>query len=302
MQSNASASALGLGALIRLPLREARLFWEFTWRDWSTTIIPTAIFALAALKTRWPVSMNAAALSLGRCLVYFALYIYTFCLANQIAGVEEDSVNKPDRPIPRGLVSHRGALVRWTALTAVFLAVGAWFGVFVWALAWAILTVLVCFCGWDRHWFTKNVVVMTLGVLVELAATWELVTPLTPSGWRWVLVLSGTIGVTSILQDMRDEAGDRAVGRRTLPVAIGENATRWAMATLFALAPIAVHVGLMSGDGGAKVLACDVALGAWSLAIAARILGDRSPRAAHATYMFYTYWYCALLVSAVVVL
>ncbi len=302
MQSNASASAPGPAALVQWPLREARLFWEFTWRDWSTTIIPTAIFALAVLKTRWPVAMSAAALALGRCLVYFTLYIYTFCLANQIAGVEEDSVNKPDRPIPRGLVSPRGALARWAVVTAVFLGVGAWFGVFVWALAWALLTVLYCYCGWDRHWFTKNVVVMSLGVLVELAATWELVTPLTPAGWRWVLVSSGTIGVTSILQDMRDVAGDRSIGRRTLPVAVGESAARWAMATVFALAPIAVHLGLMSRGGGAKALACDVVLGAWSLAIAARVLRDRSPRSAHATYMFYTYWYCALLVSAVVVL
>lgn len=257
---------------------------------------------MAALKTQWPVSGGAAALALGRCLVYFALYIYTFCLANQIAGVEEDSVNKPGRPIPRGLVSRRGALTRWKVLTAVFLVVGAWLGVFGWALGWAVLTVLVCFCGWDRHWFTKNVIVMAFGVLVELAATWELVTPLTPSAWRWVLVLSATIGVTSILQDMRDVAGDRAVGRWTLPVAMGEDAARWAMATLFALAPLAVHLGLMSHGGGAKVLVCDVALGAWSLVIAARILRDRAPRAAHATYMFYTYWYCALLSSAVVVL
>lgn len=284
------------------PLREARLFWEFTWRDWSTTIIPTAIFGLAALKTRWPVAPGVAALTIGRCFLYFALYIYTFCLANQIAGVKEDRIDKPDRPLPRGLVSYRGALARWAVLSAVFLAVGAWFGVFVWALGWVILTVLCCFGGWDRHWFSKNWVVMTLGVLVELAAAWELVTPLTPSAWRWVLVLSGTIGVTSILQDIRDITGDRAVGRRTLPVVVGESASRWITAALFALAPIAIHVGLMPRGGGVGALVCDVALGAWSLVIAARILRDRSPRAAHATYMFYTYWYCALLLSAVVVL
>lgn len=282
--------------------RELRLFWGFTWRDWSTTLIPTAIFTVAALKTRAPVSMGEVALSFGRSLAYFSLYIYTFCLANQIAGVDEDKVNKPDRPIPAGLVSYDGARARWALLTAAFLGVGAWLGVFVWALGWVLLTVLVCFFHWDRHWFTKNTVVMSLGVLVELAAAWALVTPLSPDGWRWVLVLSGMIGATSVLQDMRDVTGDRAVGRRTLPVALGESTARWAIGALFALAPLVIHAGLMPASPGAAAIACEIILGAWSLAIAARVVRLRSPREDHRSYMIYTYWYCALLVSSIVVL
>jgi 4-hydroxybenzoate polyprenyltransferase len=199
-------------------------------------------------------------------------------------------------------VSYRGACVRWAALTAAFLGIGAWLGVLVWALGWVILTVLVCFLHWDRHWFTKNTVVMTLGVLVELAAAWTLVTPLTADSLRWVLVLSGMIGVTSVLQDMRDVAGDRAVGRRTMPVALGEERARWVIGAMFAAAPIVIHVGLMPSKVGAAALVCEAILGVWSLAVAGRVLWLRSPREDHRTYMLYTYWYCALLVSSVVLL
>ncbi|KAF8120602.1 hypothetical protein K438DRAFT_1794455 [Mycena galopus ATCC 62051] len=84
--------------------QEVRMFWDFTWRDWSAGLIPGTIYTVAALRSLESVSMELVIQSLIRSLAYFLLYIYTFNLANQINGLDEDRVNKPDRPICSGRV------------------------------------------------------------------------------------------------------------------------------------------------------------------------------------------------------
>jgi 4-hydroxybenzoate polyprenyltransferase len=80
------------------PLRELRLSIQFIRRDIATTLIPSFIFTVVAVKYAWPLSGLELLCVLGRWGLYFWLYIYTFCLANQIAGVDEDRINKPTRP------------------------------------------------------------------------------------------------------------------------------------------------------------------------------------------------------------
>lgn|GEM_PF-3715434 len=57
---------------------------------------------------------------IGLSLVHFSFYIYNFCLANQIVGVEEDGINKPDREVPSGRLSIQGAWLRWTCAMFAF--------------------------------------------------------------------------------------------------------------------------------------------------------------------------------------
>ena len=47
-----------------------------------------------------------------------------FNLSNQYTGAEEDKINKPDRPIPSGLVTVEGARFRWYIVTVLYLIVG----------------------------------------------------------------------------------------------------------------------------------------------------------------------------------
>ncbi|MDI3288484.1 UbiA family prenyltransferase [Polyangium sp. 15x6] len=281
--------------------RELSLFWSFVAGDLSSAVVPAFLFTLAAWKTTGadPARLPGA---MARSLLYFFLYIYAFCLANQATGLEEDRRNKPHRPLVRGLVSVRGAWQRWAVVMALFTLAGAWLGVVEYALGWQLIILVHNVVLGARNWVVKNLC-MSLGILVQLAAAWQMVTPLSPLAWRWILLPAAAIFPLVSVQDLRDMDGDRASGRRTFPLVFGERATRILLAVCFGLLPIAVHVTLMQPAGArGSVWASDAVLGAAALAIAIRVVLCRTPREDHVTYLLFTGWYCLLLTTAVVVL
>lgn len=282
-------------------IREVSLSWTFIAGDISSTIIPATLFLTAAWHSQaspiiaW---VDAAA----RGLLYFWLYIYIFCLSNQIAGLEEDRINKPHRPLVRGDVPVAGAWQRWLWSMGAFTVTGWAFGVLPWALLWQAVTVLHNFGGWARPWYGKNLM-MALGIVAQLGAAWTLVQPLTPLAWRWILVIAAIIFVVVSAQDLRDMEGDRRIGRRTVPLVFGEQPTRIGLAVAFALLPLVVHSWLIMPSGlTTGALVSDVLLAVMSFVISGRLLLLRSRKADHHTYLLLTYWYCMVLFSAIVVM
>lgn len=287
----------------RAPLEELSLFWAFTGADLTASVIPATLFAIAAARVTGLRPPGAWIGAGARVLCYMSLYIYSFCLSNQMTGVEEDRINKPGRPIPRGLVSRRGAALRWLAVMILFPAVALWLGgyaLLAWALGWQCLSVLYNFFGWSRHWVTKNLVVMSLGTAAALVPAWRLVAEMTPLAWRWVLVISLVNGACLCLQDLRDVEGDRAAGRRTLPIVVGDGAARIALSACFLGVPI-VTSAFLRGPGGLTpaAVALDAASAALCLTIAARTLVLRSKEADRRTYRLWGYWYCLEIAGAI---
>jgi 4-hydroxybenzoate polyprenyltransferase len=281
--------------------RETVVSWSFIRYDISATIMPALLFMLAAWHAQRGIT-GAWVGVVGQGLLYFWLYVYTFCLANQLAGIAEDRQNKPNRPLVSGVSSIQGARVRWVVFMGLFTLVGCWFGVWVWTLVWQVVLILHNFKGWAKRWYTKNLV-MSLGVTAQLAAAWQLVTPLTPVAWSWIGLLASAIFYLISLQDLRDIAGDRAIGRATFPMVFGETATRVLLALGFTIMPLAIHAVLMWPLGMTwPVRLCDGGLALLSVAIAARVLTHRTPEGDHRTYMLFTYWYCAVLASAIIVM
>lgn len=280
---------------------EVILHWKFNRYDIAATFIPGLLFVLAAWHSQQP-DWNALSGWLLRGSLYFWLYCSVFCISNQLAGEEEDRINKPDRPLPAGLVTRRGAWGRWFVVMGLFALLGWRLGVLEWTLLWQAVLVLHNQGRWSRHYATKNLV-MVFGAIAQLAAAWQMVRPLTPIAWDWILVLSLPLLTHVSLQDLRDVAGDRAVGRRTLPIVFGEGPSRLFLAGAFALLPLATHFVLLAPPGARPdVAALDVLLAALCLVIAGRILWLRYPAADHKTYMLYNYWYCFTLAAAIVAL
>lgn len=286
---------------IRAILREIALSWHFNKYDISTTIMPGLQFTLAAWhlsSPEWPALPGVILKS----ALYFWLYACVFCYSNQIAGIQEDRLNKPNRPLVTGMVSLQGAWVRWLVIMVLYDLVSWWLGVLEWAILWQIILVLHNFGGWARHWFSKNLA-MSLALIAELAAGWQLVGPITPDAWRWILFLAVILFPCVILQDLRDMKGDQANRRKTFPLVFGENFTCYFVALCFGLLPFGVHWILMAPAGlRPDVLACDLLLGVLSFVIAFRAFYYRTPMAHHRSYVLFTYWYCAALASAIVVL
>jgi 4-hydroxybenzoate polyprenyltransferase len=283
------------------PGREFSLSLKFIAGDLSSTVVPASLFIAAAWHSQdLPMGVLARSFTYG--VLYFWLYAYVFCLSNQLTGIEEDRINKPHRPLVVGAVSIRGAQWRWIAVMGAFTIVGWLLGVLPWAVLWQIVLILHNFGGWARRWYGKNLA-MSLGIVAQLAAAWQLVGPLTPMAWRWIVFIAAAVFVLISIQDLRDLEGDRREGRRTFPVVFGEQRTRWFLAASFALLPIGVHSWLLLPLGlTPAVLACDLLHAILSLVIAARVLVCRSPQADHQTYLLFTYWYCLVLGSAIVVM
>lgn len=279
--------------------RELRICWSFTRRDLTATVIPATTFAIAA----WVHSGRPATILPvvgSQCLIYFWLYIYTFNLSNQLIGIEEDRLNKPERPLVTGLVTPREAWWRLAVTTALFLAAGAAFGVLEWTLLWIAAWVFHNHLGGARRFLGKNAA-MVAGTVAQLAAAWQLVIPPNALAWKWILAIAIPLGVLVSLQDLRDVRGDIAIGRRTAVTVFGDRACRYVFAVAFAVYPLVLYA-LLYRHGAWPAVTMWGVCATVSFTIAYRVLALRTSRADHATYMLYTYWYCLTLASAVAAL
>ena len=147
---------------------------RMVWRDLPAAFYTGLAFTVTAAK-HGHCSLADFMAALPYAVVYFFLYTYSFDLSNQIAGVEEDKVDKPDRPIPSGLLTIQGAKYRWWVVTALYVATGIVVGN-VWScILWIAAFLAYNHGGLDKHWFTKNCFVIPLGTIVLGWAGWSIV-------------------------------------------------------------------------------------------------------------------------------
>lgn len=158
------------------------------------------------------------------------LYAYVFDILYQITSVEEDTINKPHRPIPSGLLSMHGAKIRmalsWVLSYPIIYTVtgrNAARLLFYWEV-WS----LFCYV-WPsiNHWFCRNAFA-GLGVFIM---------------YRWINVIVGNhvpganirpvfdvifalwVTCTCHLQEFHDVDGDCRAGRRTIAVILQPSAS-----------------------------------------------------------------------------
>ncbi len=285
--------------LFKTIMRELKLSWQFIAGDVSSAIVPALVFMIAACVDRH-LNFNEIAQILGCGLIYFWLYLWSFCLSNQFNGIHEDRLNKSSRPIVAGVVSYTGTQLRWIVVMFFFPLLGWYFGVLEWALLWQIVIVLHNIVGLSRHWIGKNFL-MSVGIVAQLAAAWQIVSPITPIAWWWILVLAGIIFPLVSVQDLRDISGDRVNFRKTFPIVFGEELTRSLLYFFFIFIPLLLHYALMVTAAARthNVGNWELGIAAFSIYIAFRIILLRTPIADHHTYLLFTYWYCLVTVSSI---
>jgi 1,4-dihydroxy-2-naphthoate octaprenyltransferase len=198
-------------------------------------------------------------------------------------------------------VSLHGAWVRWGMSTAWFVVCGVGFGVWWPTALWGGVVLLHNFGQWSHHWGTKSLS-MGLGVFAQLSAAWLLVGPFMPWSVWWLVFLAMAIMLVVPLQDLRDVAGDRARGRVTLPIGLGEQVARRYLIGGFLALPVALALLVAHVSSSPVIVGSQTALcAAWCWTIAVRIGRYRTPRADHLTYLLFPAWYCCALASAILV-
>lgn len=287
--------------LLRLMWREVFISYRFNSNDLWSTVVPASCFVVAAVRHAG-LGPYDAAVSVAGAMLYFWFFIYGSSLVNQITGVEEDRLNKPFRPLVTGDSSMQGAKRRLTAVHVLFPALGLLLGVVEWALLWQLLFMLHYAWGGHRHWLAKNLLI-ALGVVSQLAAAWQMVTPVTGAVWQWTATMAVMTFVIIGVQDLRDVEGDRTLNRRTMPIVLGDRPCRVYFAVSFvALLPVTHFVMVAPAGFHWWTAAIDAALAGLSLLLAARVLLLRTPAQDHGTQRVVEWWYTFVLATGVVLL
>jgi 4-hydroxybenzoate polyprenyltransferase len=223
---------------------------------------------LAGFDRRWTWDMTWTVLVGSACA---ALLNAASNVVNQVYDIENDRINKPDRPLVTGRVGRRTALrfsatlyalaVLPTLLVVVFpfdtlgeklsapLAARQCFFIF---LMGALLTFVYSAPAWGRtkaHPVLSNLTIaLPRGWLLKVAG-WSMVgSVLHPEPWFIGFIFFLFLLGASSTKDFSDMRGDAAAGCRTLPVHYGVSIAARAIAPFFVLPWILIPVGTWMRD------------------------------------------------------
>ncbi|OTA54000.1 hypothetical protein K449DRAFT_401328 [Hypoxylon sp. EC38] len=221
------------------------LFWLFTEDDAATFVAPNVAFGLcsalsAPVLVTPQIGVTSILLQLP-CVIFFNwTNLLIFDLANQRLpdSAREDALNKPWRPVPCGLITS--AQVRRVMLLCipVVLIANHFFGVgtetsLLFVLTWLYNDLM----GGDENWICRNMIIAaafwlynTGSAKVASGNVYAQTAHITEKGGLWATIISGVILTTMHVQDLKDQEGDNARGRRLAPLVLGDTVTRWTIA------------------------------------------------------------------------
>ncbi|NHN47349.1 geranylgeranylglycerol-phosphate geranylgeranyltransferase [Halostella sp. JP-L12] len=166
---------------------------------------------------------------------------------------EIDAINEPDRPIPRGAVSPRGALAFSAGMFVTAAAAALLLPPLAIGIAAVNLVALIVYTEWLKGLpGVGNFVVAVLGGSTFLFGGAAVGRP-APTVVLFLLAALSTL-TREIIKDVEDVAGDREEGLRTLPIAVGERRALYAAAAALAVALLASPVPYVRGTFGVPYL------------------------------------------------
>ncbi|KAJ5768744.1 hypothetical protein N7520_003303 [Penicillium odoratum] len=254
--NNASGPQVEVQPGSRSMAYHAYTLYLFTCSDFKTIVVPSTIFGVfnslaGAYGFGDNTSLTLAVLltRLPRTLLWVSLVFIPFSINNQRtpSAIEEDTINKPWRPMPQKRITPRQAQVAmwfFALLVQIHGLVGNGIGHRQSTFLLALDIWYNNFGGADRNPVIRNII-NALGYLCFLSGALEvalgerlpfsLQNPFDPTGpayrlIQWLLIIAGIISSTVHLQDLYDQKGDAVRDRRTVPLVIGDGPARWTIA------------------------------------------------------------------------
>lgn len=209
----------------------------------AATLSVAAGYAMAGGGSSWPVCL----------LLSTAIATAAGNVINDWFDRDIDSINKPRRPIPSGVVTPRAALALYTvlliALTACVMRLPARQGL--WIAVWAALLHLYSWKA-KRAYLAGNILVASVvssAFLFGAFAAGDTAAGTVPAAFTLFFVFG-----RELVKDCEDLTGDRECGARTVPVVSGTGPALTASAIIFALLAVAVPVPYIIGIYGKAYL------------------------------------------------
>ncbi|KAI9711722.1 MAG: hypothetical protein M1820_001866 [Bogoriella megaspora] len=273
----------------------AYTIWLFNVNDFKTIVFPSTLFALfySISIDKSPGTLVLLA-RLPKVFLWTWTNLLTFTVNNQRQplAITEDALNKPWRPLPSGRLTPSQAyylsLFTYALSITVSLLCGA-----------GLIPCLLLFCfGYlhndlglgDVDPIARNAL-NGCGFSSFAAGATEIalhVRGLDRDAIIWLNVIAAVVFCTIHTQDMYDQVGDKAVGRRTAPLVIGDGAARWSIA----IAILGWSLAAPACLGAAKVASVfPVVMGLW---IMSRTLGRRCVVDDRKTFKIYNAWLVSL--------
>ncbi|EIM84248.1 uncharacterized protein STEHIDRAFT_132655 [Stereum hirsutum FP-91666 SS1] len=249
----------------------------FTWTDYKTIFLPVMTFACAT----GPISTYRHFI---KTVVWVLTHLLICNVSNQAKSEDEDSVNRPWRPLPSKRITRSQAIsLKWIMVSAGMsfsIACGTQFVIL--TLALVLTTVLYDDVGLSRSFVGKNACNI-LGYAVFESAAVALMAPHSKfdSVSLWAIALSAILIFTTIqAQDFSDVEGDALAGRVTFPIYAPEFSR---LATLLTTTAWSVFYGWFWGVGPV----IRVLLAVLGTAVGVRYYKLRTPVADKRTYVLY---------------
>lgn len=231
-----------LGNWPRIYFRHLRTLWLFTRSDLKSMIYPNIIFSLACRVSKADLvpDHNGSLVNIFSRVPYVLIWLWLnlllFNIANQRlpSSIIEDRINKPWRPIPSGYIDANQARILFLATIPVVLLVSIALGTVMPALALMALTwAYNDLGGADKSIITRNLLnafgmsIYASGAVIIASGSHS---GLTITATKWVTFIGFVIATTIHVQDMKDQEGDAARKRKTLPLVMGDGFARWTIA------------------------------------------------------------------------
>lgn len=274
----------------------------FTASDLTAVLVPQTFFAVFTVASGQFASRSSEVLPsailsrLPHAVIWIWLQLLVLDLSNQRqpGSITEDLLNKPWRPIPAKRVtaeSTRQLLVIsivGTFAASMYLSRGVTETLVLFALNWAYNDLGLC----NGHWAVRNLM-NGLGITsIGLGAIRVICGPCCEldedSLCRWSLLCASMITTTIHAQDLYDQEGDRARGRQTAPLVLGDAAARWSVA--ISVSAWSVTMPLFTGMGSSEHWLSYLVLMVPGAVVATRVLTLRGVREDRATFKTWVLW------------
>ncbi|MCJ1390919.1 hypothetical protein MMC18_003780 [Xylographa bjoerkii] len=269
--------------------------------DLKTLLLPHLIFGIlgslspSIVPSTGAFSSTTIPLRALRVTLWIALNLLPFTIANQRLphAIREDAINKPWRPLPAGRLSRAQAHELMVTGYVVAGAASAVLG----GLRSCLAMVALAYCynslgGADVSGVVRNLMNVSFYMCamvgtIEVAAG-DSTVAFAPKAWAWFALIGAVVLTTVHVQDLPDQEGDAARGRRTIPLEIGDGRARWSVAVLDLAWSVAAPVFWHKGPAG---FILPVGLAG---VVAVRLLRKRSVRDDKVTLMIWSLWMLSL--------
>ena len=313
----------------------AALWWRAT-RPF--TLLPPLLGAVSGAITAWGSASNPQTLAgLPRrvtAAMVVTVILGSACAAllnaasnviNQIYDVENDRINKPDRPLVTGAIGRgeafRGAILLYAAAVIPTWLVVIWpaetlrerlgapvsahqcFFVFLMGMLFTFVYSAPTFGRTKANAFLANLTIaIPRGCLLKVAGWSMVASALHVEPWFIGAIFFLFLVGASSTKDFSDMEGDRAAGCRTLPVRFGVTRAARMIAPFFVvpwlLLPIGAWTSILTGNRGV-LTGLGIGLAAWGAYTVRLILRDPSELARVENHPSWTHMYLMMMCAQI---